>query len=159
LDYMSLLVDHSSSVGCLFYQPLRVAFPRIAAAVRNARLLGVQRQAPPPERRANILVGLKKPRAVLAGELGGCTRDRSRRRIVLLAMANVSVAALDPVLNIGPRLVALKFADCNRCYARSRECQASRQFALRACFVNHRTRDEDVDAVVQEVLAAAAGVQ
>jgi len=33
------------------------------------------------------------------------------------------------------------------------------QFALRACFVNHRTRDEDVDAVVQEVLAAAAGVQ
>jgi hypothetical protein len=33
------------------------------------------------------------------------------------------------------------------------------QFALRACFVNHRTGDADVDAVVQEVLAAAAEVQ
>jgi len=28
-------------------------------------------------------------------------------------------------------------------------------FALRACFVNHRTTDADVDAVVDEVLAAA----
>src|SRR5579872_5340830 len=33
------------------------------------------------------------------------------------------------------------------------------KFALRACFVNHRTDDADVDAVVQEVLAAAAEVQ
>ena len=33
------------------------------------------------------------------------------------------------------------------------------QFALRACFVNHRTGEADVDAVVQEVLAAAAEVQ
>jgi len=33
------------------------------------------------------------------------------------------------------------------------------KFALRACFVNHRTDDADVDAVVQEVLAAAADVQ
>jgi glutamate/tyrosine decarboxylase-like PLP-dependent enzyme len=33
------------------------------------------------------------------------------------------------------------------------------KFALRACFVNHRTGDEDVDAVTQEVLAAAAEVQ
>jgi glutamate/tyrosine decarboxylase-like PLP-dependent enzyme len=31
------------------------------------------------------------------------------------------------------------------------------QFALRACFVNHRTREEDVHAIVSEVLAAAAG--
>lgn len=30
------------------------------------------------------------------------------------------------------------------------------KFVLRACFVNHRTSDDDVDAVVQEVLAAAA---
>ena len=29
------------------------------------------------------------------------------------------------------------------------------KFALRACFVNHRTSDDDVDAVVHEVLAAA----
>jgi glutamate/tyrosine decarboxylase-like PLP-dependent enzyme len=29
-------------------------------------------------------------------------------------------------------------------------------FALRACFVNHRTTDDDVEAVVQEVLAAAS---
>jgi glutamate/tyrosine decarboxylase-like PLP-dependent enzyme len=29
------------------------------------------------------------------------------------------------------------------------------KFSLRACIVNHRTRDEDVDAVIQEVLAAA----
>jgi glutamate/tyrosine decarboxylase-like PLP-dependent enzyme len=29
------------------------------------------------------------------------------------------------------------------------------RFALRACFVNHRTRPEDVDTVVAEVLAAA----
>jgi aromatic-L-amino-acid decarboxylase len=29
-------------------------------------------------------------------------------------------------------------------------------FALRACFVNNRTRDEDVHAIVAEVLAAAA---
>jgi glutamate/tyrosine decarboxylase-like PLP-dependent enzyme len=28
-------------------------------------------------------------------------------------------------------------------------------FALRACFVNHRTTDADVDAVVDEVLATA----
>lgn len=33
------------------------------------------------------------------------------------------------------------------------------KFALRACFVNHRTTDGDVDAVVPEVLAAAAEVQ
>ncbi|HEU5337454.1 MAG TPA: pyridoxal-dependent decarboxylase, partial [Terriglobales bacterium] len=32
------------------------------------------------------------------------------------------------------------------------------KFALRACFVNHRAGDADVDAVVQEVLAAAAEV-
>jgi glutamate/tyrosine decarboxylase-like PLP-dependent enzyme len=30
------------------------------------------------------------------------------------------------------------------------------QFALRACFVNHRTREEDVQMIVPEVLAAAA---
>jgi aromatic-L-amino-acid/L-tryptophan decarboxylase len=30
-------------------------------------------------------------------------------------------------------------------------------FALRACFVNHRTTDADVAAVVEEVLAAARG--
>ena len=29
------------------------------------------------------------------------------------------------------------------------------QFALRACFVNHRTTDEDVRAIVSEVIAAA----
>ena len=29
------------------------------------------------------------------------------------------------------------------------------QFALRACFVNHRTKEEDVRAVVSEVVAAA----
>jgi hypothetical protein len=29
-------------------------------------------------------------------------------------------------------------------------------FALRACFTNHRTTDEDVAAVVDEVRAAAA---
>ncbi|HEY6939315.1 MAG TPA: pyridoxal-dependent decarboxylase, partial [Terriglobales bacterium] len=33
------------------------------------------------------------------------------------------------------------------------------KFALRACFVNHRTADGDVDALVPEVLAAAAQVQ
>jgi len=33
------------------------------------------------------------------------------------------------------------------------------RFALRACFVNHRTTDADVDAIVEEVLAAAAEVQ
>ncbi len=31
-----------------------------------------------------------------------------------------------------------------------------RKFALRCCFVNHRTTDADVDAVVEEVLAATA---
>ncbi len=31
-------------------------------------------------------------------------------------------------------------------------------FALRCCFVNHRTTDADVDAVIEEVLAAAAEV-
>ena len=30
------------------------------------------------------------------------------------------------------------------------------QFALRACFVNHRTKEDDVRAIVSEVLAAAA---
>ena len=29
------------------------------------------------------------------------------------------------------------------------------QFALRACFVNHRTKEDDVRAVVSEVVAAA----
>ena len=33
------------------------------------------------------------------------------------------------------------------------------KFALRACFVNHRASDADVDAVVPEVLAAAAQVE
>ncbi len=32
------------------------------------------------------------------------------------------------------------------------------KFALRACFVNHRTTDDDVDAVVDEVIAAAKEV-
>jgi aromatic-L-amino-acid/L-tryptophan decarboxylase len=32
------------------------------------------------------------------------------------------------------------------------------RFALRACITNHRTRDEDVEAVVAEVLAVAAGL-
>ena len=32
------------------------------------------------------------------------------------------------------------------------------RFALRACFVNHRTRREDVQAIVDEVLAAAGEV-
>ena len=32
------------------------------------------------------------------------------------------------------------------------------RFALRACFVNHRTKEEDVRAVVEEVVAAAAEV-
>ena len=32
------------------------------------------------------------------------------------------------------------------------------RFALRACFVNHRTREEDVRAIVDEVLASAAEV-
>src|SRR5262249_56995692 len=32
------------------------------------------------------------------------------------------------------------------------------QFALRACFGNHRTADADVDAIVPEVLAAAREV-
>ena len=31
------------------------------------------------------------------------------------------------------------------------------RFALRACLVNHRSTEADVDAVVAEVLAAAAG--
>ena len=31
----------------------------------------------------------------------------------------------------------------------------SGRFALRACIVNHRTTDQDVAAVIQEVLAAA----
>ena len=30
------------------------------------------------------------------------------------------------------------------------------RFVLRACFVNHRTGEEDVQAIVDEVLAAAA---
>ena len=30
-----------------------------------------------------------------------------------------------------------------------------RQFALRACFVNHRTTEDDVRAIVSEVIAAA----
>ena len=29
------------------------------------------------------------------------------------------------------------------------------QFALRACFVNHRTTEDDVQAIVSEVIAAA----
>ncbi len=33
------------------------------------------------------------------------------------------------------------------------------KFALRACFVNHRTVESDVDAVVGEVLAAAGEVR
>jgi aromatic-L-amino-acid decarboxylase len=33
------------------------------------------------------------------------------------------------------------------------------RFALRACFVNHRTTDADVDAIVEEVLAASAEVR
>jgi aromatic-L-amino-acid decarboxylase len=32
------------------------------------------------------------------------------------------------------------------------------KFALRACFVNHRTKAEDVQAVVEEVIAAATEV-
>jgi len=32
------------------------------------------------------------------------------------------------------------------------------RFALRACFVNHRTTDDDVRAIVAEVLAAAGEI-
>jgi hypothetical protein len=31
------------------------------------------------------------------------------------------------------------------------------RFALRACLVNHRTTESDVDAVVTEVMAASGG--
>ena len=33
------------------------------------------------------------------------------------------------------------------------------RFSLRACIVNHRTKDRDVDAVIQEVLAAAREIR
>ena len=33
------------------------------------------------------------------------------------------------------------------------------KFCLRACIVNHRTKDSDIDSVVPEVLAAAREVQ
>jgi len=33
------------------------------------------------------------------------------------------------------------------------------KFSLRACIVNHRTRDSDVDSVVTEVLAAAKEIR
>jgi hypothetical protein len=33
------------------------------------------------------------------------------------------------------------------------------QFSLRACIVNHRTKDADVDSVIPEVLAAAQEVR
>lgn len=33
------------------------------------------------------------------------------------------------------------------------------KFCLRACMVNHRTKDYDVDSIVPEVLAAAGEVQ
>jgi hypothetical protein len=32
------------------------------------------------------------------------------------------------------------------------------RFALRACIVNHRTTEKDIDAVIEEVLAAAKKV-
>lgn len=67
--------------------------------------------------------------------------------------------ARDPVLNIGPRLLALKLANMIGDMLPIENASIRGKFALRACFVNHRTSDDDVDAVVQEVLAAAAEVQ
>ena len=47
---------------------------------------------------------------------------------------------------------------CSRC-PRGRvylsNATSAARFALRACIVNHRTTDEDVAAVIHEVLAAA----
>jgi hypothetical protein len=34
--------------------------------------------------------------------------------------------------------------------------ELKRKFCLRACIVNHLTSDEDIDAIIPEVLASAA---
>jgi glutamate/tyrosine decarboxylase-like PLP-dependent enzyme len=77
-------------------------------------------------------------------------------------LAPVSLSAVVFRYRHGERADALNAAILSRVIARGRvylsNATVGGRFALRACFVNHRTQDTDVDAIVPEVLAAAREV-
>ena len=79
----------------------------------------------------------------------------------LLAPVPLSAVCFRFVGGVPPaRLDAFNAAAAGRVNARGRVYLSNAtirgRFALRACFVNHRTTDADVDAVVDEVLRSAA---
>lgn len=74
-------------------------------------------------------------------------------------LAPVELSAVCFRYRKGADLNALNAAILKRVVQRGRvylsNATVKGKFALRACFVNHRTTDSDVDAIVEEVLAAA----
>jgi aromatic-L-amino-acid/L-tryptophan decarboxylase len=77
-------------------------------------------------------------------------------------LAPVSLSAVVFRYRHGGGVDALNAAILSRVIERGRvylsNATIGGRFALRACFVNHRTADTDVDAIVPEVLAAARDV-
>lgn len=89
------------------------------------------------------------------------SRVQAKLSMELLAPVPLSAVCFRFVGGVPPaRLDAFNAALLKRVNARGRvylsNATVRGRFALRACFVNHRTTDADVDAVVDEVLRAAA---
>jgi aromatic-L-amino-acid decarboxylase len=89
---------------------------------------------------------------------------RANEKLELLAPVELSAVCFHYVgADVpGRRLSELNAAILKRVIQRGRVYISNAvihgKFALRACFVNHRTKAEDVQAVVEEVIAAAAEV-
>jgi aromatic-L-amino-acid/L-tryptophan decarboxylase len=62
----------------------------------------------------------------------------------------------EPELNQLNAAILKRINERGRVYLSNATLQ--RKFCLRACIVNHRTTDADIDSVVSEVLAAATEV-
>jgi aromatic-L-amino-acid/L-tryptophan decarboxylase len=112
--------------------------------------------------------GRKAFRDAIAGDLAHARRlaDRIRGVPGLELVAPVELSAVCFRVNPGgmtdQELSALNERTLKRVIERRRvyfsNATVRGNFALRCCFVNHRTGEEDVDAIVDEVLASAKEV-
>lgn len=115
----------------LRYHGLRPFREAIAADLRHARLLAQLVQEEPS---LELLAPVELSAVCFRSTLGGSADALDRRNADLLREVNARGR------------VALSNATIDEA------------FALRACFVNHRTTDDDVLAIVEEVLAASASI-
>lgn len=149
-DYARVLVDESSVEGFAFFDESMELSRRFRALKLWLSL------------RYHGLAAFREAiRADCAHAQRLAARVRSKLSLELLAPVPLSAVCFRFVGGVPPaRLDAFNAALLKRVNARGRVCLSNAtlhgHFALRACFVNHRTTDADVDAVVDEVLRAAA---